>query len=124
MVQCYNTDCPNESTKSCAACSIASYCSTTCQKIHWKAHHKRKCLRILPTEILPISEVLQILNSLSIQLQKNVTAGESDEDQILSLKHLLSFAEFQLFDRQDGYDIDDFTASALAVQYTNLGQYY
>jgi hypothetical protein len=27
----------------CARCFQASYCSHTCQKLHWKSHHKREC---------------------------------------------------------------------------------
>uniref|UniRef100_A0A0G4HDB3 MYND-type domain-containing protein n=1 Tax=Chromera velia CCMP2878 TaxID=1169474 RepID=A0A0G4HDB3_9ALVE len=27
----------------CRKCSYAQYCSSACQKVHWKAHHKKEC---------------------------------------------------------------------------------
>jgi len=41
--QCSNKQCTNEGSKTCSRCKSARYCSQQCQKVHWKAIHKREC---------------------------------------------------------------------------------
>ena len=35
--------CTNDGTKVCARCSVARYCSRTCQRTHWSQTHREAC---------------------------------------------------------------------------------
>ena len=43
--RCANPECRKKGKAKCAACKAVVYCSTKCQRAHWKAH-KRKCKEI------------------------------------------------------------------------------
>ena len=133
---CSQIDCNNVSSKKCSACERVSYCSVSCQKQHWRVNHKDRCLKKLPTEYVPLAEVLSTLTALSEQLQRLVELGSNNCDQILCLRHSIAFAEFQLCvpsdpeqyyycTRPDGLKIDNFTvAHAMSSQYLNLATRY
>ena len=133
---CCRLDCKNIGTKSCAACRRTIYCSTSCQKQHWKSHHRDRCLAIFPNYFLTIEEVLDVLRDQSEQLQRLAESGGSNSEQILSLQHTIAFAEFQLCipstpgrfyycQRKDGVMIDIMTvAHSVTSLYYNLGTRY
>ena len=133
---CSQIDCNNVSCKTCSACERVSYCSISCQKQHWRGTHKDRCLRKLPTEYVPLAQVLSTLTTLSEQLQRLVEIDASNGDQIICLQHSITFAEFQFCipsdpgqyyycTRPDGLQIDNFTvAHAMSSQYLNLATRY
>ncbi|KAJ7194863.1 hypothetical protein GGX14DRAFT_475681 [Mycena pura] len=40
---CVAEACENPASKVCAVCKLGPYCSTDCQKDHWKSAHKHEC---------------------------------------------------------------------------------
>lgn len=40
---CSNEQCENAGKNRCAKCNVVSYCGRDCQKVDWKARHKREC---------------------------------------------------------------------------------
>ncbi|KAJ7194864.1 hypothetical protein GGX14DRAFT_475682 [Mycena pura] len=40
---CVAEACENSASKVCAVCKLGPYCSTDCQKDHWKSAHKHEC---------------------------------------------------------------------------------
>ena len=133
---CARDGCNKIAKKSCAACANVNYCCALCQKAHWKIFHRDRCLRILPSELLPVADILNILRTLSDQLKRlNVIDGTND-DQIFALKHAIAFAELQFVIpsvpdqynyclRDDGSQIDNLTVSlSMTSLYFNLGTRY
>jgi len=43
--RCANPGCERGGLKKCARCQKARYCGAECQKAHWKAGHKKECVR-------------------------------------------------------------------------------
>lgn len=133
---CSQIGCNNVGSKLCSACERISYCSVICQRQHWKANHKDRCLKKLPKEYVPLAQVLSTLTALSEQLQRLVELDCNCKEQIRSLEHSISFAEFQLCipsspgqyyycTRPDGVTVDNFTvAHAMSSQYLNLATRY
>jgi MYND finger len=133
---CCRLDCKNIGKKLCAACRRTIYCSSSCQKQHWKSQHKNRCLAILPDHYLSVVDVLDILRDQSEQLRRLSESGGSNSEQILSLQHTLTFAEYQLSipstpgrfyycQRKDGVMIDNMTvAHSVTSLYYNLGTRY
>ena len=37
-LQCANDGCGNDALNMCSKCSVVSYCSTVCQRLHWRVH--------------------------------------------------------------------------------------
>ena len=133
---CARDGCNKIAKKSCAACGRVNYCCPLCQKAHWKSFHRNRCLKILPSELLPVADILIILRTLSDQLKRLNDIDDTNDDQIVSLKHAITFAEFQ-FDisstsgqlhrcsMKDGAQIDDLTVSlSMTSLYYNLGTRY
>jgi hypothetical protein len=133
---CCRLDCKNIGKKLCSACRRTIYCSSSCQKQHWKSQHKNRCLAILPDHYLSVVDVLDILRDQSEQLRRLSESGGSNSEQILSLQHTLTFAEYQLSipstpgrfyycQRKDGVMIDNMTvAHSVTSLYYNLGTRY
>ena len=133
---CAYTGCESAATKVCASCSDIFYCGTSCQKLDWKSRHRDRCLKILPAIFLPLDEVAIVLTDLSDQLLRLLNAGGSTDEQVIILKHALTFAEFQLCvpsepgryyysEREDGVKVDNLVvAHSMTSLYFNLGTRY
>lgn len=99
-------------------------------------HHKNRCLALPPDYFLSVDEVLDVLRDQSEQLRRLAESGGSNSEQILSLRHTITFAEFQLnipstpgrfyyCQRKDGVMIDNLTvAHSMTSLYYNLGTRY
>ena len=42
--RCFHCQTEGTGYKCCSQCKMAWYCSRSCQKLHWKHHHKRVCV--------------------------------------------------------------------------------
>lgn len=133
---CAYAGCESAATKFCASCGSMSYCGTSCQKLHWKAQHRDRCLKRLPTILLPLDQVAIVLTDLSNQLLRLLNTGGSTDEQVVILKHAVTFAEFQLCvpsepgryyysERKDGIKVDNLVvAHSMTSLYFNLGTRY
>lgn len=63
---CANLDCNKHGTNKCARCKRAFYCSKECQRLDWKARHKKSCGK---------TETSSIINPL--EMLRNLEAGKS-----------------------------------------------
>lgn len=136
VAMCARDGCNKIAKKSCAACGNVNYCCALCQKAHWKIFHRNRCLRILPSELLPVADILNILRTLSDQLKRLNLIDDTTDDQISALKHAIAFAELQFViptvpglyyycSRKDGSQIDNLTVSlSMTSLYFNLGTRY
>lgn len=64
IITCASCATPMKSRKQCSRCGT-SYCSTTCQRAHWKVH-KPSCYFkvVLPTSTTPSTDALSLLRTM------------------------------------------------------------
>ena len=69
--RCFSTETVDTKFSKCAACKLAVYCGSSCQKSDWKARHKHVCKEALRSQAgtKGISQMLQNLSDLSLSGQ-------------------------------------------------------
>jgi hypothetical protein len=86
MSKCARPGCLIPAKSSCSVCDREHYCSSSCQKLDWKAHISMcPTLKKLSSKLQPFHVVIQTFEEIL----------ESEFDDIRILKHLLSYVEYQ-----------------------------
>ena len=100
---CVSGTCTNVASKRCGSCGFVPYCSSTCQKVDWKANHKKDCVNLkkISSELLTTIEIEEALGKMMSLIVHLRDRGQL-ESAIDASKSCLTFAKHQCGKRLHG----------------------
>lgn len=114
MSHCARSGCFKGGLHKCSICDKELYCSSDCQKVHWKSHkYICKALKKLSLELQPYRDVVQIIKEIRGEINPAIIS--KNHLNIKLLGHLISYSKHQFGDRlleksyreRDGDQIDN-----------------